>query len=228
MLKLTAKIRIYFQNLQFYEKKCTKSPERIRNFAGKMGKNTLLSLAAVAVYALAGCRSPQLQTADLLFHVTETHNAITAVTPAMIDHVAIVISRDSVIEAVGKGVVTTPLDSLRQQNGYYLVGRVDNVDWQKTIANARRYLGQPYDTLYLPDNAAIYCSELVLLAFVDQHGHPIFQPVPMTFRDSTGQIPSHWLELYERNGLAVPEGHPGSNPAELSQRKELRIVGEVK
>ena len=49
----------------------------------------------------------------------------------------------------------------------------------------------------------------------------------MTFRDSTGQIPNHWTELYERNGIAVPEGEAGSNPAELSQRKIVKIVGKL-
>ncbi|MBR5689920.1 MAG: hypothetical protein IKX17_05695, partial [Prevotella sp.] len=100
-------------------------------------------------------------------------------------------------------------------------------DRRKSLENARLFLGQAYDTLYLPDNDAIYCSELVQLSFVDGHGRPIFQPVPMTFRDSTGQIPSHWQELYRRNGLAVPEGLPGSNPAELSQRKIVKIVGRM-
>ena len=61
-----------------------------------------------------------LREGDLLFHVAEKNNAITEVTPGMIDHVAIVIGADSVIEAVGKGVVTTPLDSLLSQSGRYV------------------------------------------------------------------------------------------------------------
>ena len=191
-------------------------------------KMKTLCLQVFAAILLASCMSPwPPRTADLLFHVAATENAITAVTPGMIDHVAIMISADSVIEAVGKGVVTTPLDSLRKQKGYYLYARVRHADRQRSIANARRFLGQPYDSLYLPDNEAVYCSELVLLSFVNKRGKPIFQPVPMTFRDSTGQIPSHWLELYERNGIAVPEGEAGSNPAELSQRKIVKIVGKL-
>ena len=187
-----------------------------------------LCLQVFAAILLASCMSPwPPRPADLLFHVAATENAITAVTPGMIDHVAIMISADSVIEAVGKGVVTTPLDSLRKQKGYYLYARVRHADRQRSIANARRFLGQPYDSLYLPDNEAVYCSELVLLSLVNKHGKPIFQPVPMTFRDSSGQIPSHWLELYERNGIAVPEGEAGSNPAELSQRKIVKIVGKL-
>ena len=191
-------------------------------------KMKTLYLQVFAAILLASCMSPwPPRPADLLFHVAEADNAITAVTPGMIDHVAIMISADSVIEAVGKGVVTTPLDSLRKQKGYYLYARVRHADRQRSIANARRFLGQPYDSLYLPDNEAVYCSELVLLSFVNKRGKPIFQPVPITFRDSTGQIPSHWLELYERNGIAVPEGEAGSNPAELSQRKIVKIVGKL-
>ena len=191
-----------------------------------MNNKTLRTLLLSGLFALVGCRLA-LRPADLLFHVSEVENAITAVTPAMIDHVAIVVSRDSVIEAVGKGVVTTPLDSLRTQKGHYLVARVRRADQRKSLENARLFLGLPYDSLYLPDNDAIYCSELVLLSFVDGRGQPIFKSVPMTFRDSTGQIPSHWLELYERNGIAVPEGEAGSNPAELSQRKIVKIVGKL-
>ncbi len=107
------------------------------------------------------------------------------------------------------------------------MARVHRADREKSLENARHYLGLPYDSLYLPDNEAIYCSELVLLSFIDGRGQPIFKSVPMTFRDSTGQIPSHWLELYERNGIAVPEGEAGSNPAELSQRKIVKIVGKL-
>ena len=191
-----------------------------------MNNKTLRTLLLSGLFALVGCRS-SLRPADLLFHVSEVENAITAVTPAIIDHVAIVISRDSVIEAVGKGVVTTPLDSIRAQKGHYLVGRVRRADRRKSLENARLYLGRNYDWLYLPDNDAIYCSELVQLSFVDGRGQPIFKSVPMTFRDSTGQIPSHWLELYRQHGIEVPEGLPGSNPAELSQRKFVKIVGKL-
>lgn len=191
-------------------------------------KMKTLCLQVFAAILLASCMSPwPPRPADLLFHVAEANNAITAVTPGMIDHVAIMISADSVIEAVGKGVVTTPLDSLRKQKGYYLYARVRHADRQRSIANARRFLGQPYDSLYLPDNEAVYCSELVLLSFVNKRGKPIFQPVPMTFRDSSGQIPAYWQEFYERNGMDVPEGRPGSNPSELSQRKEVRMIRRI-
>lgn len=184
------------------------------------------NLYFLLLFTLVGC-SP-LHTGDLLFHIVSQGNAITDVTPGMIDHVAIVMSRDSVIEAVGKGVKTTPIDSLRQQDGHYLVGRVKGIDSKQSIANAKHYLGRPYDRLYLPDNDAIYCSELVQLSFVDKHGKRLFSPIPMSFHDATGRITDYWRQFYAKHQLEVPEGEPGTNPGELSQRREIRIKGRLR
>ena len=175
---------------------------------------------------LASCQS--LSTGDLLFHVVKKGNAITDVTPGMIDHVAIVLSKDSVIEAVGSGVKTTPLDSLRQQEGYYIIGKVRGADPILSVANARRYLGRPYDRLYLPDNDAIYCSELVLFSMVDKEGHRLLSPIPMSFHDASGRITPYWQQFYKEQGMEVPEGWPGSNPGELSKRSEVRIKGRLR
>ena len=89
-----------------------------------MARRWFINLIISAGLVFNSCQTLSLREGDLLFHVVATGNAITEVTPGMIDHVAIVVSKDSVIEAVGRGVKTTPLDSLRNQEGYYLVGRV--------------------------------------------------------------------------------------------------------
>lgn len=189
-----------------------------------MARKWFSNLACVVL--LASCQS--LSTGDLLFHVVEKGNAITDVTPGMIDHVAIVLSKDSVIEAVGSGVKTTPLDSLRQQKGYYIIGRVKRADAVRSISNARRYLGRPYDRLYLPNNEAIYCSELVQLSFVDKQGVHLFSPIPMSFHDATGHITDYWRQLYAKYQLEVPEGEPGTNPGELSQRTNVKLKGRLR
>ena len=178
------------------------------------------------IILLASCSS--IRTGDLLFHVVEQGNAITDVTPGMIDHVAIVLSKDSVIEAVGAGVKTTPLDSLRQQEGYYIIGRVRHADPTRSVINARNYLGRPYDRFYLPDNEAIYCSEFVQFSIVDRHGNRLLQPVPMSFHDASGNITPYWQQFYQLHNMEVPENKPGSNPGELSQRHEIRIIGRLK
>lgn len=189
-----------------------------------MARRWFANLAVVVL--LASCQS--LSTGDLLFHVVAKGNAITDVTPGMIDHVAIVICKDSVIEAVGRGVKTTPLDSLRRQEGYYIIGRVRRADPTRSIANARQYLGRPYDRLYLPDNDAIYCSELVQFAMVDRDGNRLFAPIAMSFHDASGRITPYWQQFYKEQGMAVPEGQPGTNPAELSQRKLIKIIGRLR
>ena len=182
-------------------------------------------LSFLLLFTLVSC-SP-LHTGDLLFHVVSQGNAITDVTPGMIDHVAIVMSRDSVIEAVGKGVKTTPIDSLRQQDGYYLMARVKGADKKQSLRNALQYLGRPYDRLYLPDNNAIYCSELVQFSFVDKHGRRLFSPIPMSFHDATGRITDYWQQFYAQHQLEVPEGQPGTNPGELSQRTNVKLRGRL-
>ena len=178
------------------------------------------------VIFLASCNG--LRTGDLLFHVVEKSNAITDVTPGMIDHVAIVLSKDSVIEAVGAGVKTTPLDSLRQQKGYYIIGRIRHADPTLSTANARYFLGRPYDRLFLPDNEAIYCSELVMFSMVDKDGCRLLSPIPMSFHDASGHITPYWQQFYQQHNMEVPEGWPGSNPGEMSQRREVHIKGRLR
>ena len=185
---------------------------------------------ATAIIGLAAtaCQTSSLHEGDLLFHVVEQGNAITDVTPGMIDHVAIVVSRDSVIEAVGQGAKMTPLDSLRHQAGHYLVGRVKDVDVLQSVTNARQYLGRAYDRLYLADNDEIYCSELVQFSFVDKQGKRLFAPIPMSFHDASGRITDYWTQVYAQYHKDVPEGQPGTNPGELSKRPNVKIVGPLR
>lgn len=185
-----------------------------------MGRVSRLSCLFILCSLLCGCQ-PSLKMGDLLFHVTEEANAITEVTAGMIDHVAIAVSKDSVIEAVGKGVVMTSVKDLRKQPGHFLVARVRNADGKQSVANARHYLGCAYDSLFLHDNDAIYCSELVQFSFVDKKGDRLFEPIPMSFHDSTGAITPYWQEFYARRHMKVPEGEPGTNPSELARRRQI-------
>ena len=191
--------------------------------------NIRIACTALCVLVLGTACAQKLRRGDLLFHVTTQANAITDVTPDMIDHVAIVLSQDSVIEAIPRqGVTTTPLDSLRRQEGYYIIGRVRKADPTLSLLNARHYLGRPYDPFYLACNEAIYCSELVQFSYTDSHGRWLFAPIPMSFHDQSGRITNYWTQFYARHGMTVPEGQPGTNPAELSKRKIIKIIGRLK
>ncbi len=193
----------------------------------------LLSWAAMRAAEPDDTLVAGLHDCDLLFQICSTGNAITEVTSGAsglaIDHVAIfarIESRPSVIEALpGRGVCITPIDSFLGRRRFsdgrpaVVVGRVgERLDTVKTVAAALSLVGCGYDSLYLPDNREIYCSELVLRSYVDSMGEFVFEPVPMTFRDSEGRIPDYWTEFYARHGMPVPEGWMGSNPGELSRR----------
>lgn len=197
-----------------------------RSSSGK--PSVVLILLCIAVLHCHAQQISRLKRGDLLFHVAPSHNAITRVTPGMIDHVAVYLGHSQVIQAVSRGVVVTPLDSLRRQAGHYLVGRVRNLDRNASLTNARTFLGRHYDYLYLPDNADIYCSELVQKSFVDNHGQPIFTTIPMSFHDDTGQITDFWIKFYAKYNMSVPEGQPGTNPGEMSRHPSVKILGQLK
>lgn len=172
--------------------------------------------------------SSDLRPGDLLFHITNQNNAITEVTPGMVDHVAIYLGGDSILEAIGCGVVITPFDSLSKRSGYQLIGRVKRVDAKRSITNALNYVGRPYDWLYLPDNEAIYCSELVQLSYVDHQGKQLFSTIPMSFHDNSGQITDYWTAFYAKHQMDVPEGKPGTNPGEMSRHPTVDIIGRLR
>lgn len=184
--------------------------------------------------------SPQypLQTGDLLFCL-ETQadglgGAIAAVTQGIgqqsISHVAIVVNDSTVVEATPRqGVCITPLsqflhESQLSPDGIPLVvlGRLNDTTGVATsVQRALQYVGLPYDTLYLPDETAIYCSELVQVSYRRPDGTSIFPQQPMSFSNSSGEIPSYWTLLYAAHGMEVPEGLPGTNPGALSRDTAL-------
>ena len=188
----------------------------------------LLSTQAQTLEPLGSYR--QLRSCDLLFCINPEGNAITDVTHGadgmQIDHVGIY-HKGKVIEAVPhRGVCLTPIDSFMKRNQYLIIiGRVVTpFSKRKTIRQAKRCIGLPYDSLYMPDLRAVYCSELVQQCYVDKHGQQVFEPIGMTFRDSTGEIPDYWTDFYRRFGMQVPEGLEGSNPGELSRRHCIKLL----
>lgn len=193
-----------------------------------------LLLAVFSVMSLSG---QVLQEGDLLFCCTVEPNAITDVTQGAqgmnIDHVGVVhrIGGDKgplyVIEAKKPVVCLTPIDTFYRENPHALVGRVNgDVDIRKSVRRCLMMVGKPYDDLYLPGDSAVYCSELVQLNYVDSEGNLVFDPVPMSFHDATGQVTDYWLKFYAERGMTVPEGAPGSNPGELSRRPRVSIVAD--
>lgn len=175
----------------------------------------------------------ELRSGDLVFAVNNVGNAITESTSndkeLPIDHVGIV-AKDSgetfVVEATtGYGVRRVGLSQFMDDNPLCVVGRVAGLDAVTSIHKAMKYEGLPYDSLFEPDDSAMYCSELVQKSYVDSVGQTIFKTIPMSFHDSTGKILPYWTELYRRHGKNVPEGAPGTNPSQLSKDRRIKLVG---
>ncbi len=92
------------------------------------------------------------------------------------------------------------------------------------VENAKTYLGQPYDVHFLPDNGAMYCSELVYNSYITPEGEHLFSESPMNWRDADGEIPLYWRELFALLGEEVPQGVPGTNPQMMAEEDCLSRV----
>ena len=194
--------------------------------------------ALTLTLALAACHSPaeRLRTGDLLFvgsseGAGSMDEAIVAST-GNLTHVAIIQVDQAgipwVIDATPKrGVSRYPLDSLVQANSgaAFLVKRLkDTTGVSRFVENALRFVGNPYDLTFLPDNDAFCCSELVRGAYRRPDGSYLFDAAPLNFLSSDGFLPPYWEELFERLDMPVPQGLPGTNPQDMSQSPLLRDI----
>lgn len=137
---------------------------------------------------------------------------------------------------IKRGVDRHPLDTFLHdftlQDGSLPVMKVmrlreNAVDPQACVRNARRYLGLPYDVNFLPDNGALYCSELVQCCYLDADGSPVFKSAPMNFKNADGEIPLYWQQLFGRLGQPIPQDVPGTNPRAMSEDPQLMTIGTL-
>jgi len=175
-----------------------------------------------------------LRPGDLLFFSEEgaMGNAIKAST-GKYTHVALVESVDDtvwIIDATQRyGVSRRPLTTKYGSSDFPDVYRfkygcfsIDSV-----LARARSFIGQPYDNAFLPDNGALYCSELVYEVFLNDcsdKGKHLIEAKPMNWRDKNGNLPKYWKKHFKKLGMPVPEGVPGTNPTDLSRSPMLHKV----
>ena len=172
-----------------------------------------------------------LQTGDLLFlseNSSSMEKAITASTGEY-THVALVECDSAenvwVIEALPeKGVRRISYKQFEREHAiWFHLGSCDiyrlavPFDTAAVIARAKSLLGKPYDDAFLPDNDAYYCSELIEVAF-----NGFFPSKPMNWRDADGNLPKYWQKHFEKLGVPVPEGVPGTNPTDLSRSPLLK------
>jgi uncharacterized protein YycO len=183
----------------------------------------------------------KLQSGDLLFvsnkwYESDMEQAIKAST-GQYSHVALV-EVDSlgvvwVIEATpDDGVKHKSFSSFERANDFFMFGSYDiyrltmPFDTAAVIARAKSFVGQPYDNAFLPNNGALYCSELVYECFLDADGTHLFEAKPMNWRDKEGKLPDYWKKHFEELGIPVPEGVLGTNPTDMSRSPLLRPISQ--
>ena len=154
-------------------------------------------------------------------------------------HVGMAIPKENgeliVIEAIGAGVVETPLDSFfvrsfdENNRSKVVVGRIKQAHAQlipEAIAFSKTRLGFAYDDVFDITNDKYYCSELIYDSFrYANNDKPIFQLQRMTYKDpETNEIFPIWEKYFQDLNIPVPEGKPGLNPGGMSKSNYIDIV----
>jgi hypothetical protein len=181
-----------------------------------------------------------MQHGDLIFSfIGHPRNAISDVTSgyrgARVNHMGMILENHRgvfVLEAFYPEVRLTSLRVFLRRSRFntlgprYMVGRIRD---QELVPAAIDYgLEQraiPYDHLYLTDEDALYCSELMVDMLRSANGGDEYFPeTPMSFRDTqTGELHETWISYYRRFGMNVPEHEPGSNPGDISLDDKVEI-----
>lgn len=191
----------------------------------------------------------ELQNGDLLFKVASSNldgvtqaivSSVEGINLQQVSHVAIVHKHPDgqiyALEASGQhGVWLNPIDSFLihcdhndQGQPLVLIGRLkDKSIIDSSVKKALTYIGRPYDYQYLPGDSAIYCSELVHLAFEDAKGEKVFPQNPMSFHNSDGTIIPFWIDYYKKWDMDVPEGMQGTHPGGISRSNKIKIIGQL-
>lgn len=206
----------------------------------------LLSCLSACRKAAAPSVEPKIETGDLLFVGIPMHYEEDTMAAAIADatskgdtvnfiHTAI-LEVDSlgavwVIDAtLAHGVDRHPLDTLLADFVLHQPGAVetfevwrlkDNHDAACCVERAKHWLGEPYDEYFKPTNGRHYCTELVYDSYLDAKGAPLFETVPMNFKNKEGEMPEYWVKLFARLGEEVPQGVPGTNPQMMRESPNL-------
>jgi hypothetical protein len=172
-----------------------------------------LAIFLTVVFLIFGCKGKslipknsalikeELKTGDIIFQTLpgELSQVISDVTESSLSHCGMIIREDSgelnVIEAIGP-VRIIPIDDFIKNgiNERYAVIRLKRrrfKDIDTVAAEAKKYLGRPYDLLYKLDDEYIYCSELVYKAFYNAAKIKIAEPVKLkdlNYKNSVGFI----------------------------------------
>ena len=199
----------------------------------------LLSIALAALCVACAPARQELKTGDLFFvalpgdYIADEDSMDSAILESTVSdelnliHAGILEVADDgvwVIDATLRhGADRHPLDTLFKdftlKDGslpVFMVKRLKSGYRPEFIDNAKALCGQPYDNAFLPDNGALYCTELIRESYRTPEGEFIFPEKPMTWKNSEGEIPPYWTWLFGLLGMEVPQDVPGTNPHDMA------------
>ena len=163
-----------------------------------------------------------LQNGDLLFIVGKSDMAAAIrIATGAYSHVGIVFDGEIYHATQDKGVNHQPLSQFLEEEDIYHVFAYPEIDVSAAFKEAKSHLGKPYNASFYPESEGFYCSEYIARIL------PMFETIPMQFGDEENLISNFWQVYYEELGLAVPVGHPGTNPSQLAQSAKLIYKGEL-
>ncbi len=205
-----------------------------------------LAFLLIVLFAMSSCCTMKIHQGDLLFQDLRCGPLCDAIDQATygyngynINHMGIVVRRGMrkyVLEAYKK-VQLTPLHKFlyrsTDENGrpLVIVGRL-KPQYRYLLPKAIDYglslVGKPYDSVFVLNNGAYYCSELIYEMFKHANNGKDFFPVyPMNFKSlKTGQIPQVWKQYFAKYNMYVPQYQMGCNPADYSRSKKIQIVAQ--
>ena len=203
----------------------------------------ILRLVFPIVALMLNACNDRLRNGDLVFQINESSGFVDAIEAATnksdlsFSHVGLISVTDSgvyVIEASPKhGVVATRLndfydDSAHDKNGKPMVrfyrAKVTQDIADKAVARAASFIGVSYDFAFSQGSNELYCSELIYECFIDENGQHLFPTQPMNFRDDKGNLPSYWIEHFNKLGIPVPENEEGTNPNDMANSDKVELL----
>lgn len=204
-------------------------------------------LLILALLAVSCSTRPQIQSGDLLFvgipadYTLDDSSMSSGIAAATGDgsevnwiHTAILDVDEEgtwIIDAtIRRGVARYPLDSFlvdfTLKDGSLPTFEVMRLKGgpRELVENAKKFIGRPYDVWFLPENEAMYCTELVRDSYLAEDGSPILPAAPMNFKGPDGEFPPYWEQLFGILGQPIPQGLPGTNPQDMRKSPLLEKV----
>lgn len=134
-----------------------------------------------------------------------------------------------------RGVARYPLDTfltdftlLDGSYPYFEVLRLkDNSNAKTYVENAKKFVGEAYDTCFALNNGMHYCTELIYDSYLE-NGKPIFEPVTVSFADENGNVYLYWKQLFDLIKVSMPQNQKGLMPydvrnSSLLEKTDLQI-----